>query len=64
MTPRYTADDVAAFILTRLGKIPRVELQELILHARAWSPVWDDRPLVRAAAPIGRQIRGRLKAGG
>ena len=45
---RMTADDVAAYILFKLGNIPTMKLQKLLYYAQAWSLVWDDRPLFSA----------------
>ena len=40
-----TAQDVAAYILEKLGTIPAMKLQKLTYYSQAWSLVWDDEPL-------------------
>lgn len=40
-----TADDVAAYILKRLGPLSAMKLQKLVFYCQAWSLVWDERPL-------------------
>jgi uncharacterized phage-associated protein len=37
--------DVAAYILTKLGKITAMKLQKLVYYCQAWSLVWDEKPL-------------------
>jgi uncharacterized phage-associated protein len=37
--------DVAAYILSKLGKTTTMKLQKLVYYSQAWSLVWDDRPL-------------------
>ncbi|MCK4593343.1 DUF4065 domain-containing protein [bacterium] len=40
-----TVYDVAAYILTKTGKITTMRLQKLVYYCQAWSLVWDDAPL-------------------
>ncbi len=37
--------DVAAYILQRLGPTSAMKLQKLVYYSQAWSLVWDDAPL-------------------
>jgi uncharacterized phage-associated protein len=37
--------DVAQYILERLGEVTAWKLQKLAYYAQAWSLVWDERPL-------------------
>lgn len=39
------ADDVAAYILERLGPLSAMKLQKLVYYSQAWHLVWDDVPL-------------------
>jgi uncharacterized phage-associated protein len=39
------ADDVAAYILKRLGSMTAMKLQKLLYYCQAWSLVWDEKPL-------------------
>lgn len=39
------ADDVAAFILQKLGEMTSIKLQKLVYYCQAWSLVWDEKPL-------------------
>lgn len=40
--------DVAAYILSRTGRITAMKLQKLVYYSQAWSLVWDERPLFAA----------------
>ena len=42
-----TANDVAAYILRKLGRMTAMKLQKLAYYSQAWSLVWDERPLFR-----------------
>jgi len=37
--------DVAAYILSRKGRMSAMKLQKLTYYAQAWSLAWDDRPM-------------------
>ena len=39
------AEDVAAYILEKLGPMSAMKLQKLVYYAQAWSLVWDEKPL-------------------
>jgi uncharacterized phage-associated protein len=43
-----TVHDVAAYILSRRGRMSAMKLQKLLYYSQAWSLVWDDRPLFGA----------------
>lgn len=43
MTARV--QDVARYILMRLGRMTAMKLQKLVHYSQAWSLVWDERPL-------------------
>jgi uncharacterized phage-associated protein len=63
-------EDVAAYILTKLGPITAMKLQKLCYYAQAWHLVWEDQQLFDsrieawANGPVipelYRQHRGRL----
>lgn len=40
-----TVQDVAAYILQKLGPTTVMKLQKLVYYTQAWSLVWDERPL-------------------
>lgn len=40
-----TAQDVAAYILSKRGPMSAMKLQKLLYYAQAWHLVWDDQPL-------------------
>jgi uncharacterized phage-associated protein len=40
-----SAHDVAAYILSREGRMTAMKLQKLVYYSQAWSVVWDERPL-------------------
>lgn len=40
-----TANDVAAYILKKLGRMTAMKLQKLVYYSQAWSLVWDEKPL-------------------
>lgn len=40
--------DVAAYILSKTGRVTAMKLQKLVYYAQAWSLVWDETPLFRA----------------
>jgi uncharacterized phage-associated protein len=40
-----SAHDVAAYILSRQGRMTAMKLQKLVYYSQAWSVVWDERPL-------------------
>lgn len=64
-------DDVAAYILDKLGEMTAMKLQKLAYYSQAWSLVWDEKPLFRgrvqawANGPVipalYRQHRGQFK---
>jgi uncharacterized phage-associated protein len=39
------AQDVAAYILEKLGCVSAMKLQKLVYYSQAWSLVWEERPL-------------------
>jgi len=39
------ANDVAAYILERMGPMTTMKLQKLLYYCQAWSLVWDEQPL-------------------
>lgn len=39
------AEDVAQYILEKLGTIPAMKLQKLCYYSQAWSLVWDEQEL-------------------
>jgi uncharacterized phage-associated protein len=41
-------EDVAAYVLEKLGPITAMKLQKLCYYAQAWHLVWEDRPLFEA----------------
>lgn len=43
-----TVHDVAAYILSKKGRMTAMKLQKLLYYSQAWSLVWNDRPLYRA----------------
>lgn len=43
-----TALDIAKYILDRRGPMTAMKLQKLVYYARAWSLVWDEKPLFRS----------------
>ena len=42
---RVRVQDVAEYILQRLGPIPAMKLQKLVYYCQAWSLVWEDRTI-------------------
>lgn len=40
-----SAHDVAAYILSKSGRMTAMKLQKLVYYCQAWSLVWDERPL-------------------
>ena len=40
--------DVAAYILSKHGKMTAWKLEKIVYYCQAWSLVWDDRPLFKA----------------
>jgi uncharacterized phage-associated protein len=40
-----TADDVAAYIISKRGPMPAMKLQKLVYYSQAWHLVWEDAPL-------------------
>jgi uncharacterized phage-associated protein len=40
-----SAHDVAAYILSRQGRMTAMKLQKLVYYSQAWSVVWEERPL-------------------
>jgi hypothetical protein len=38
-----SARDVAAYILSRQGRMTAMKLQKLVYYSQAWSVVWDER---------------------
>ena len=40
-----SVQDVAAYILNKLGPVTAIKLQKLVYYSQAWSLVWDDEPL-------------------
>jgi len=45
MHPHLSANDVARFILNKLGTMTTWKLQKLLYYCQAWSLVWDEKPL-------------------
>ncbi len=43
-----TVHDVAAYILSKTGRLTTMKLQKLVYYAQAWSLVWDEKPLFSA----------------
>ena len=43
-----TVFDVAAYILSKKGKMTAMKLQKLVYYAQAWSLVWDEAPLFKS----------------
>lgn len=41
-------NDVAKYILEKLGRTTHMKLQKLVYYSQAWSLVWDDEPLFDA----------------
>lgn len=41
-------EDVATYVLDKLGPITAMKLQKLCYYAQAWNLVWEDRPLFDA----------------
>jgi uncharacterized phage-associated protein len=37
--------DVAAYILSKCGRMSAMKLQKLVYYSQAWALVWDDRPI-------------------
>jgi uncharacterized phage-associated protein len=62
-----SADDVAAYILRKKGKMTAMKLQKLLYYCQAWSLVWDEKPLFRerieawANGPVVRSIYNKHK---
>ena len=40
-----TAEDVAQYILEKMGRLPAMKLQKLCYYSQAWSLVWDEQKL-------------------
>jgi len=40
-----SVQDVAAYILHKLGPVTAIKLQKLVYYSQAWSLVWDEEPL-------------------
>ncbi|MCI4626612.1 MAG: DUF4065 domain-containing protein [Candidatus Magnetoovum sp. WYHC-5] len=40
-----SADDVADYIVKKMGTITAMKLQKLIYYCQVWSLVWDEKPL-------------------
>src|SRR6185312_11159650 len=40
-----SADDVAAYVISKTGRITAMKLQKLLYYAQAWALVWDEAPL-------------------
>jgi uncharacterized phage-associated protein len=57
-----TSLDVAAYILTKTGRITAVKLQKLVYYSQAWSLVWDEKPLFKdkieawASGPVVKRL--------
>lgn len=43
-----TIDDVAKYIIKKMGTITAMKLQKLVYYSQAWSLVWDEKPLFKA----------------
>ena len=62
-----TAIDVAAYILSKQGKMPAMKHQKLVYYSQAWSLVWDDKPLFQdrieawANGPVIRSLYKSLR---
>lgn len=42
---QVSANDVAAYILEKMGPMTTLKLQKLLYYSQAWSLVWDEEPL-------------------
>jgi uncharacterized phage-associated protein len=51
-----SAEDVAAYILSKRGSMSAMKLQKLVYYAQAWSLVWDEAPLFKE--PIQAWLNG------
>lgn len=57
--------DVAAYILSKRGRMTAMKLQKLVYYSQAWSIVWDDRPMFSepieawANGPVVRELYDR-----
>lgn len=53
-----SVNDVAAYIVNRLGTMTAMKLEKLVYYCQAWSLVWDEGPIFReriqawAAGPV------------
>jgi uncharacterized phage-associated protein len=62
-----SANDVAAYILVKMGCMTTMKLQKLIYYAQAWSLVWDEEALFSekieawANGPVVRELYDRHK---
>lgn len=45
MCARTNANDVAAYIVKKLGQVTTMKLQKLLYYSQGWSLVWDEVPL-------------------
>ena len=54
--------DVAAYILNKMGSMTTMKLQKLVYYSKAWSLVWDEKPLFEedieawANGPVVREL--------
>lgn len=42
---KMNANDVATYIIQKIGSVSAMKLQKLVYYSQAWSLVWDDRPI-------------------
>ena len=59
---QVSANDVAAYILEKMGAMTTMKLQKLLYYCQAWSLVWDEEPLFQeqieawANGPVVREV--------
>jgi uncharacterized phage-associated protein len=68
---KLSANDIAAYILERMGSMTTMKLQKLLYYCQAWSLVWDEESLFSepieawASGPVIRELynihRGQFK---
>lgn len=57
-----SANDVAVYILEKMGRMTTMKLQKLLYYCQAWSLVWDEKPLFHenieawASGPVIREV--------
>lgn len=58
-----SVDDVAAYILERLGTVSAMKLQKLVYYSQAWHLVWEDEQLFGEPIAAGPMVRSALSYG-